>query len=107
MLNLDYFYQQAHDLVGLHAPISEDEVWCVIKEMSLDKAPGPDGFTGRFYKSCWAIIKNDIMAVIGVIHGGDTRRLHLLNSAYISQTRKMPQQSATTNQSVSSTASRS
>lgn len=55
----------------------------MIKDMALDKAPGPDGFTGRFYKSCWAIIKLDLMAAIGAIHGGDTRRLHLLNSAYM------------------------
>lgn len=64
-------------------PISEDEVWSVIKDMALDKAPGPDGFTGRFYKSCWTIIKKDMMAAIGAPHGGDARRPHLLNSAYM------------------------
>jgi hypothetical protein len=29
---------------------SEEEVWGVIKQMVLDKAPRPDGFTGRFYQ---------------------------------------------------------
>jgi hypothetical protein len=28
--------------------------------MSLEKAPGPDGFTGAFYKQCWDIIKDDL-----------------------------------------------
>lgn len=50
--------------------------------MSLDKAPGPDGFTARFYQACWSIIKGDVMAVLGAVHGGDTRKLNHLNSAY-------------------------
>lgn len=82
-LNLDYFYQSAHVLSGLDAPISEQEVWEVVKNIALDKASGPDGFTGRFYKSCWGTIKQDIMATIGALHGGDTRKLHLLNSSYM------------------------
>lgn len=55
----------------------------MIKDLAMDKAPGPDGFTGRFYKSCWPIIKTDIMQAIGALHGGDSRKLHLLNSAYM------------------------
>lgn len=68
---------------ALEAPISETEVWNVIKNLPPDKAPGPDGFTGRFYKECWAIIKADIMAAIGAVHAGDSCMLHRLNSAYI------------------------
>lgn len=49
----------------------------------MDKAPGPDGFTGRFYKACWPTIKQDVMAAIGVVHGGDSRKLHMLNSAFM------------------------
>jgi hypothetical protein len=33
-------------------PFSEREVEDIIKRLPADKAPGPDGFTGRFYKVC-------------------------------------------------------
>lgn len=33
----------------------------VIKELPNDKAPGPDGFTGIFYKLAWDVIKPEIM----------------------------------------------
>lgn len=29
-----------------------------------DKVPGPDGFTLAFYKTCWEVIKGDLMLVI-------------------------------------------
>ena len=32
--------------------------------MDPDKAPGPDGFTARFYISCWDIIKRDLYRMI-------------------------------------------
>lgn len=33
---------QQRDLSSLDAPFLEDEVWATIKDMPLDKAPGPD-----------------------------------------------------------------
>ncbi|WVZ64661.1 LOW QUALITY PROTEIN: hypothetical protein U9M48_014155 [Paspalum notatum var. saurae] len=47
------------ELEGLIAPFSEAEIDLVVKQMPLDKAPGPDGFTGCFLKKCWYIIKHD------------------------------------------------
>jgi hypothetical protein len=32
--------------------------------MEADKAPGPDGFTTRFYKACWPIIKEDLLRMV-------------------------------------------
>jgi hypothetical protein len=49
------------DLTGTDFCFSEEEVWRVIQDMSLDKAPGPDGFTRLFYRTAWPIIKQDIM----------------------------------------------
>lgn len=54
--------------------------------MPLDKAPGPDGFTGRFYKSCWSIIKGDkgdVLMALDAIQQGHVFKFRLLNTAYI------------------------
>lgn len=82
-LNLEQLLATASSLNALDAPISEEEAWNVIKELPPDKAPGPDGFIGCFYKSCWVVIKHDVMREIGAVHAEDSRKLHLLNFAYI------------------------
>jgi hypothetical protein len=48
-----------------------------------DKALGLDGFTGRFYRAAWQIIKVDFMAAVGRLMQGDINKLRLLNSEYI------------------------
>ena len=35
----------------LNTPITADEIEAVIKNLSTHKRPGPDGFTGDFYKA--------------------------------------------------------
>jgi hypothetical protein len=67
----------------LDLPISEDEVRSAVFCLPSDRAPGPDGFTGRFYKSCWHIIKDDMLAAIIALHQGNSRGLWMLNSAYL------------------------
>lgn len=51
--------------------------------MPSDKAPGPDGFTGAFFKDCWEIIKGDIMNAVNHFSSLHTSNLHWLNSANI------------------------
>ena len=51
--------------------------------MPADRAPGPDGFTGMFYKTAWPVIKEDIMAAIQCFTQGDCRGLDRLNNALI------------------------
>jgi hypothetical protein len=70
-------------LAALDAPFSEEEAWETIKRLPFDKAPGPDGFTGRFYKSCWPIIKSDVMAAISCVWARKFRNMRALNAAYI------------------------
>jgi len=72
----------AHDLSDLELPFTE-EVWRTIKQLPSDKAPGPDGYAGRFYKVCWAIIKEDIMAAIPAVWSRKLANFGVLNSAYI------------------------
>jgi hypothetical protein len=73
----------AYDLADLEVPITEKEVWETIKQLPSDKAPGPDGFTGLFYKLCWPVIKEDIMAAMSAIWSRKFCNFNTLNNAYI------------------------
>jgi hypothetical protein len=53
-----------------------------------DKAPGPDGFTGRFNKSCWGIIKNEVLAATSAVWSRKFCNFSKLNTAYITMTPK-------------------
>jgi hypothetical protein len=55
----------------------------VINQMSQDKAPGPDGFTGLFFQSCWPIMRQDISAAINSVYNARCQDLNLLNKANI------------------------
>ena len=74
---------ETHDLHDLGNTITEDEVWAAIKEMPSDKAPGPDCFTGIFFKNCWGIIKHTIMRVIQRFDSLYTSNLQWVNSANV------------------------
>ena len=40
-----------YETESLNRPITADEIEAVIKKILTHKSPGPDGFTGEFYKS--------------------------------------------------------
>ncbi|WVZ81545.1 hypothetical protein U9M48_028911 [Paspalum notatum var. saurae] len=82
-LDLASFHSPRHDLAALDETFSEVKVFATIKNFPPDKAPGPDGFTGRFYKFCWNIIKGDMMDAILAIQRGHVFKLRLLNTAFI------------------------
>jgi hypothetical protein len=71
------------DLVGLSEPFTEEEVKAAVDNTASDKAPGPDGFSGAFFKACWNTIKADVMSVIHQFSNLQTSNLHWLNSANI------------------------
>lgn len=52
---------------GLDLPFTEAEIEAAVKELLAEKAPGPDGFTGTFYQSCWNIIKGDVCNAFNAI----------------------------------------
>jgi hypothetical protein len=88
-IDLDALGVPSYELAQLEAPFSEEEVWDTVKRLPSDKASGPDGFTGRFYKTCWPIIKNDIMAAISCVWARKFRNMRVLNSAFITLLPKM------------------
>jgi hypothetical protein len=52
-------------------------------ELHGEKAPGPDGFTGDFFKKCWMIIKDDLVKALKQLHCLRGNKWNLLNTAHI------------------------
>jgi len=67
----------------LEQDISAEEVWRAIRELPSNRALGPDGFTGAFYKTVWPVIQDDVMAAVQAFVQGDCRGLENLNKALI------------------------
>jgi hypothetical protein len=63
--------------------LQKKEVFEAIRELSSDKAPGPDGLTGRFYKACWPTIKESVMQVLAAIWDRKFGHFSKLNSALV------------------------
>lgn len=82
-LNWEALGIQPLDLASLDELFTEDEAFNAIKQMPTNKAPGPDGFMGTFYKACWNIIKHDFMAVLHSIHGNRCTYVPMINTANV------------------------
>lgn len=67
----------------LDGPFKETEIFEAIKQQPNGKAPGPDGFTSEFYKSCWGVIKQDLTAAINFVFFLQAGPLEKLNSAAV------------------------
>lgn len=44
--------------------VTAEEIKTALFSIADDKAPGPDGFTAKFFKTCWNIIRSDFIAAI-------------------------------------------
>uniref|UniRef100_A0A453N2X6 Reverse transcriptase domain-containing protein n=1 Tax=Aegilops tauschii subsp. strangulata TaxID=200361 RepID=A0A453N2X6_AEGTS len=61
-LDLQHLIEPAN-LGDLDAPFTEDEIWQAVKRLPMRKAPGPDDFTAEFLRSCWPVVKHDLICV--------------------------------------------
>jgi len=67
---------------------TEEEVWQAITDMPTNKALGPDGFNGMFFRTAWSVIKEDILRAFQALWSLDGRSFHLVNQAYMVLLRK-------------------
>lgn len=81
-INLEQLDIPSFDLAALDGSFFV-EVWNTIKQLPSNKALGPDDFTGRFYKSCWDIIKMDVIAAISTVGSRRFMNFQVLNTALI------------------------
>lgn len=71
------------DLNHLDQPFSLEELQGAISDIAAEKAPGPDGFIGLFFKKCWHTIKVDLLNAVNQMSALDGKQWSLLNSAFI------------------------
>ena len=55
-----------------------------IDELPANKAPGPDGFSTAFLRSCWEIVKVDFMRLIDAFSELNVNNFKVINTACIS-----------------------
>ncbi|KAM0918663.1 hypothetical protein ACQ4PT_008713 [Festuca glaucescens] len=82
-LDLDYLGLPSFDLQHIDGVFTEEEVWTAIKDMPMDKCPGPYGFSARFFVVCWSIVKEDIMVAFNSLSRLDCRGFGAVNEALI------------------------
>jgi hypothetical protein len=82
-LNWEELGLRSFELSDIESPFSVDEIKLALDDMPADKAPGPDGFSGGFYRSCWDIIKSDVHAAFHQLFHLDARGLQKINSSLI------------------------
>jgi hypothetical protein len=80
--DLDSLLSKVEGLDVLTVPFDKKEMDEVIKKMSTDRSPGPDGFNGLFVKKCWPIIQEDFYRLASDFHKG-TLKMENINSSYI------------------------
>ena len=62
---------------------TEEEVHAAILEIATDKAPGPDGYIGAFYRASWGVIKEDLLAAVNFFFNQHEQHFQHLNSAHL------------------------
>lgn len=72
VVNLNFFHELFTPVITeeenhmLTALPTEDEVYEIVSTLNPWKVPGQDGFNGKFYSSCWTIIRDEFFG--GTLH---------------------------------------
>jgi len=74
--------ERREDLQFLEEAFSTMEIDTVVKNLSNDKSPGPDGFSNEFLKSSWSVVKNDIYELYKSFHENNVC-LRSINTSFI------------------------
>jgi hypothetical protein len=82
-LNLDLLNLPRMDLIELGDHFTKGEVMAVIWALPPDKAPGPDGFTGRFLQATWEIIRVDVMCMFNAFWHLDMQNFSSINETLL------------------------
>jgi hypothetical protein len=78
--NLGYTLFELSDLDYM---ITDNEIKKLVMELQSEKAPGPDGFIGLFYKCCVELIRDDLSKAINDCYHHKCKNMHLVNEANI------------------------
>ncbi|CAM0954217.1 unnamed protein product [Alopecurus aequalis] len=71
------------DLEHLEEAFTIEELKKAIFDSPVEKAPGPDGFTGGFFRKCWEVVKADLLKAFNQLHCLRGRHWNLLNTAHL------------------------
>nr|XP_020151653.1 uncharacterized protein LOC109736842 [Aegilops tauschii subsp. strangulata] len=80
-LNWDCLGIQRANLQHLEEQFTDDEIKRAVFEAHVEKAPGPDGFTGGFFKRFWLLVKHDLLRVFNNLFILKGDQWKILNSA--------------------------
>jgi Reverse transcriptase (RNA-dependent DNA polymerase) len=81
--NLQQLYGAISQITDLTTVITSQEINHVIDNWLSHKAPGPDGFTGEFYKAFRQLIVPDLLATYNSVLTQPNQTLEPLNRSYI------------------------
>ncbi|KAE8798088.1 hypothetical protein D1007_26702 [Hordeum vulgare] len=82
-LNWDVLDLDHVDLCDIEDDFTLYEIKKAINDMPTEKAPGPDGFFGGFFRACWDVIKMDVLAALQQLHHVDSKGMRRVNRALI------------------------
>jgi hypothetical protein len=82
-LNWEALGIEPTNLDHLEEPFTMTELKAAVLGLHSGKVPGPDGFTGIFYKKCWNLIHLDLLLAVNQIFSMNGRNWNLMNSANI------------------------